>query len=180
MQKSNLAVALVLSFISMTAVAQMTPPAPSADLKKLEYFAGNWTSEAAIPAGPWGAGGKFTASSTGELLKGGFFLVSRGDFSMPPELGGNGSVLAVFGYDSDKKSYAEDRFDSMGRHVVMSGSLSGDTWIWTGENSFNGMLIKSRLTMKVGSPNSYTSKYEISSDGGANWMTFWEGKATKK
>jgi hypothetical protein len=99
---------------------------------------------------------------------------------MPPELGGNGAALAVFGYDSDKKTYTEDRFVSVGRHVVLTGSLNGDTWTWAGENNYNGMTIKSRLTMKVASPSSYTSKYEVSSDGGANWMTFWEGKGTKK
>jgi hypothetical protein len=176
--KRNFICVLGLVLTTSAAIAQM--PTPSAELKKLDYFAGNWTNEATIPSGPWGAGGKFTASGPGEWLKGGFFLVNRGDFSMPPELGGNGTVLAVFGYDSDKKTYTEDRFDSLGRHVIMTGSLNGDTWTWAGENNYNGMTIKSRLTMKVVSPNSYTSKYEVSSDGGANWMTFWEGKGTKK
>ena len=180
MKKQLVIVALTVALTSLAAVAQMGPPAPSAELKKLDYFAGNWTSEATIPSGPWGAGGKFTASGAGEWLKGGFFLINRGDFSMPTELGGNGTALAVFGYDSDKKTYTEDRFDSLGRHVVMTGSLNGDTWTWAGENNYNGMAIKSRLTMKVVSPSSYTSKYEVSSDGGANWMTFWEGKGTKK
>jgi Protein of unknown function (DUF1579) len=180
MQKYKIAVVLLLAAMPITGVAQMVSPKPSAELKKLEYFTGNWTTDATITPGPWGAGGKFTASGTGELLKGGSFLVSRGDFSMPPELGGNGSALTVFGYDNDKKTYTEDRFDSLGRHVVMLGTLSGDTWTWTGENNYNGMLIKSRLTMKVVSPNSYASKYEVSSDAGTNWMTFWEGKGTKK
>ncbi len=42
------------------------------------------------------------------------------------------------------------------------------------------MTIQSRLIMKVTSPTSYTSKYEVSADGGTNWMLFWDGKATKK
>ena len=178
MKRNFIAVLGLVFATSVGALAQMNTPAP--ELKKLDYFVGNWSTEATVAPGPWGAGGKFTANGTGEWLKGGFFLVSRGDFSMPPELGGNGTALAVFGYDSDKKSYTEDRFDSLGRHVVLTGSLNGDTWTWAGENNYNGRAIKSRLTMKVASPSSYTSKYEVSSDGGANWMTFWEGKGTKK
>lgn len=173
------AVGAVLLFASVAAVAQMgSTPAP--ELKKLDYFAGNWTSEANITSGPWGTGGKFSDSVQGEWLKGGFFFVDHSDFSMPSELGGNGSSLAILGYDTEKKVYTEQRFDSTGRHVVMTGTLDGDTWTWTGENDYNGMLIKSRMIIKTVSPTSYTSKYELSADGGANWMSFSDGKATKK
>lgn len=178
--RTRFALIVVLAFTSLSALAQMGPPTPSPELKKLDYFAGDWSVEAAIPSGPWGAGGKFTSHTSGEWLQGNFFLISRGEFSMPAELGGNGTALAIFGYDSDKKTYTQERFDSQGRHVVIAGALDGDTWTWTGENSYNGMTIKSRMMIKVASPNSYTSKYEVSADGGANWMTFWEGKATKK
>lgn len=178
--KKHAMVIAVLGLMSLIAFAQTGVPTPSAELKKLDYFTGNWTIEATIPPGPWGNGGKFTSGGDAEWLKGGFFLVSRADFSMPPELGGNGNGLAVFGYDPDKKMYTEDRFDSLGHHAVMAGSLNGDTWTWTGENNYGGMTIKTRLTMKVTSPKSYTSKYDVSADNGTNWMTFWEGTATKK
>lgn len=113
-------------------------------------------------------------------MKGGFFLIDHSDFSMPPELGGSATSLTVLGYDTEKKVYTEQRFDSTGRHVTMTGTLDGDTWTWTGENDYNGMLIKSRFTIKTISPTSYTTKYEVSADGGANWMPFWDGKASKK
>ena len=178
MKKQMIAAGAIVVLASIAAVAQMATPAP--EIKKLDYFTGNWTIDATIPSGPWGAGGKFTSTGANEWLKGGFFVISRGDFSMPPELGGNGSGVAIFGYDADKKVYTEDRFDSSGKHVTMTATLNGDTWTWSGENSYSGMAIKQRLTMKVTSPTSYTSKYEVSADGGASWMTFWEGKATKK
>lgn len=166
--------------LAAAAAAQTAAPSPAPELKKLDYFTGNWTTDATVSSGPWGAGGKFTSSGTGEWLKGGFFLISRGNFSMPAELGGDGAAIAIFGYDADKKAYTEDRFDSLGRHVVLTGTLNGDTWTWMGENNYNGMTIKSRMTIKAASPSSYTSKYEVSADGGANWMPFWEGKGTKK
>jgi hypothetical protein len=112
--------------------------------------------------------------------EGSFFLVVHAAFVIPAELGGNGSALAVFAYDNDKKIYTEDRFDSQGRHSMMTGTVTGDTWTWTGENDYGGTIIKSRITMKILSPKSYTSTYEVSADRGATWMPFWEGKATKK
>jgi len=41
------------------------------------------------------------------------------------------------------------------------------------------MTIQGRLTLKMVSPTSYTTKYEVSADGGSTWLAFWEGKATK-
>ncbi len=177
---TKIALALTLMLTSLAAVAQMGQPIPAPELKKLDYFTGHWTSEASIASGPWGAGGKFTDAVNGEWMKGDFFLLSHSDFSLPPELGGAGDSLAVLGYDPDKKMYTEERFDSTGRHVVTTGALNGDTWTWTGSSNYNGMTIQSRMTIKVVSPTSYTSKYEVSADGGANWMPFWDGKATKK
>jgi hypothetical protein len=167
-------------FCSLVAAAQIAQPAPAPELKKLDYFAGTWASEATIQPGPWGAGGKFTDNVSAEWMKGNFFLVIHSDFSMPADMGGAGSGVAIIGYDPDKKVYTEDRFESSGRHVVVSGTLNGDTWTWTGANDYNGMTIQSRLTLKMISPTSYTSKFEISADGGANWMPFWDGKGTKK
>ncbi len=171
---------IIFTFLAAVASAQMAPPSPAAELKKLDYFAGTWTSEATIPQGPWGNGGKFTDSVKSEWMKGEFYLVSHAEFSLPAELGSTGTALAVLWYDADNKTYREERFDSTGRHVVMTGTLSGDTLTWTGENDYHGMAIQSRLTIKMNSPTSYTSKYEVSSDGGSNYLTFWEGKATKK
>lgn len=168
------------AFLAVVASAQMTPPTPAPELKKLDYFTGTWTSEATIVPGPWGSGGKFTDSVKAEWMKGDFFLLSHSDFSMPEEMGGAGESLAVLWYDADKKTYQEERFDSNGRHVAATGTLNGDTLTWTGEHNYGGMTIQSRLAIKMVSPTSFTSKYEVSADSGATWLPFWEGKATKK
>ena len=157
------------------------PPSPAPELKKLDYFVGNWTTEATVVSGPWGKGGKFSDSDSGMWMKGGFYLLNHSDFSLPPNLGGSGTSLAIMGYDADRKVYTEERFDSLGRHVVMTGTLNGDTLTWTGENNYNGMQIESRFTFKMISSSSYTVKYEVSADGGTTWLPFWhDGKATKK
>ncbi len=176
---TTMAFGLVLVLSSLAAVAQMSQPTPAPELKKLDYFVGNWSSEATVVPGPWGAGGKFSDTVTSEWMKGNFYVVGHSDFSLPPELGGTGTDLTILGYDEDKKQYTEERFDSNGRHVITTGTLNGDTWTWTGQSNYNGMTIQSRMTINVVSPTSYTSKYEISADGGATWMPFWDGKATK-
>jgi Protein of unknown function (DUF1579) len=162
-----------------TAYAQETP-APGSEVGKLSYFAGNWTSDATIAPGPWGAGGKFTDTAQVEWMKGNFFLVDHSDFSMPAELGGSGTSMQVIGYDSETGNYTEERFDSAGHHVSLTGKLAGSTWTWTGNANYGGMPMQVRFTITVVSPTSYTSKYEISADGGTTWMPFWEGKATKQ
>ena len=178
--KTKIALGLFIAFSAAGVWAQMSPPTPAPELKKLDYFAGSWTSEATVAPGPWGPGGKFSDTVNAEWMKGDFFLVSHSDFSLPLELGGSGASLSILGYDTDKGTYTNERFDSRGRHVVATGTLKGDTWTWTGENNYGGMTIQTRFTMKMISPTSYTSKYEVSSDGGASWLPFWEGKATKK
>ena len=180
MQRNAFALGWIVVLMSAVAVAQMAPPTPAPELKKLDFFTGNWTTEATIGPGPWGAGGKFTVTATADWMKGGFFVVGHSDFSLPPELGGSGNRLAVMGYDPDKKVYTVEEFASDGRHEIMTGTLNGDTWTWTGEANYGGMTIQRRLTEKVTSPTSYTTKYEVSADGGANWMPFWDGKGNKK
>lgn len=174
--KAILFSALVL--FSASAWAQM-PDKPGAEVKKLDYFVGTWSVDAAIPQGPWGAGGKFSSTDTKEWMPGSFFVESHADFKMPPELGGDGKATSFIGYDTDENVYTHDSFNSQGRREVSKGTASGDTWTWTSMQTYSGQEIKQKMTMKVLSPASYTVKLEISIDG-TTWMTFMEGKATKK
>jgi hypothetical protein len=179
MKKRSIVIRLILGVMLLTALAQMGPPTPAPKLQKLDYFGGNWSIEATIAPGP-GQRRKIHFKGDRRVDEGEFFLVRHSDFSLPAEMGGAGRSLGVMGYDADNKVYTQQGFDSKGRHVVMTGTLNGDTWTWTGENNYGGTMIKSRLTPKITSPTSSTSKYEVSADGGATWMPFWEGKATKK
>jgi uncharacterized protein DUF1579 len=168
----------ILLLIAVSAWAQM-PSAPGPEVKKLDYFAGTWTTECTIGQGPWGAGGKFSATHTNEWMSGNFFLQGHSDFKMPPELGGDGKGLAIMGYDTDQNVYTYDTFNSQGRRQSSKGTVSGDTWTWTSSANYGGQDIQQKMTMKVLSPSSYTVKMEVSMDG-KDWMTFMDGKATKK
>ena len=174
--KATLASTLLL--LTVSAWGQMAPK-PGAEVKKLDYFAGAWTTEGTVAQGPWGAGGKFSSTETEEWMPGEFFVQGHGDFKMPPEIGGEGKSVSFLGYDTDANVYTRDEFNSQGRHSSFTGTISGDTWTWTGSQTFGGQEVKQKLTMKIVSPASYTMKFEVSIDG-TNWMTFMEGKATKK
>lgn len=167
-----------LLLIAVSAWAQM-PSTPGPEVKKLDYFVGTWTTECTIAQGPWGAGGKFTATDTSEWMSGNFFVQGHSDFKMPPELGGDGKEISVIGYDTDQNVYTYDAFNSQGHRQSSKGTVSGDTWIWTSSANYGGQDIQQKMTMKILSPASYTLKLEVSMDG-KNWMTFMDGKATKK
>lgn len=159
--------------------AQMTPPKPGPEVKKLDYFVGTWTTEGTIAAGPWGQGGKFSGTDTMEWMPGNFFLEGHSDYKMPPELGGDGKAVSFMGYDENQNAYTYNEFNSQGRRETSKGSVSGDTWTWTSSQNYGGQEIQQKMTIKIVSPTSHTMKFEVSTDG-TNWMAFMDAKVTKK
>jgi hypothetical protein len=98
---------------------------------------------------------------------------------MPPEVGGDGRAVGFMGYDTDSNTYTFDQFNSQGRRENSKGTVSGDTWTWTSSANYGGQDIQQKMTIKTMSPTSYSLKFEISMDG-KDWITFMDGKATKK
>jgi hypothetical protein len=99
---------------------------------------------------------------------------------MPPDLGGDGEEIFIMGFDAGQNIYTFDAFSSQGQHQISRGTVSGDTWIWTSQAPQTDQKTKQqKMTMKILSPASYSLKFELSTDG-ETWMTFMEGKATKK
>ena len=176
----NRRIALIpfLILMAVSAWAQMGG-SPGSEVKKLEYFVGAWTTEGTIAQGPWGMGGKFTATGTSEWMPGNFFVQSHSESKMPPEIGGDSQAVLIMGYDTQQNVYTSDRFSSVGQHESSKGMLSGDTWTWTSSANYGGIDIQQKMTIKQLSPTSYTVKFEISMDG-KTWMPFMDAKATKK
>ncbi len=154
---------------------QMPKPAP--ELRKLEYFAGNWTWEGDMKPGPMGPGGKMIMTEDNKWMDGGFFLTMQSEFKSPAM--GSGSGMAYMGYDAGNKVYTYDEFNSMGESQHSTGTVDGDTWTWIGEQHLGGHTMKTRFIMKALSATSYTFQFEMSPDG-SNWSTVMDGKATKE
>jgi hypothetical protein len=174
--KRSFAIVTCILLISAIAFAQMGPPKPAPELKKLDYFSGSWTSTGEAKPGPMGPGGKFSESGKGEWMDGDFFLVINSNFKGGAM--GDAKGVAYMGYDPEEKVYTYDAFSSAGEAIHAKGTLDGDTWSWNNDFKMGGQTIKSRYTMKVVSPTEYTFKFDMSPDG-TKWDTGMEGKATK-
>jgi hypothetical protein len=151
-------------------------PKPGPETKKLEVFAGKWKGESELKPGPWGPGGKMTMDQECTWFQGGFQLVCResSDGAM-----GKMKSEAVLGWNGEEKLYKYQGFDSMGMMGAATGTVSGNTWSWSGEDKMGGKLIRSRYTVVVTSPTAQTFKWETSEDG-KTWTTSAEGKSTKQ
>src|SRR5579884_3401646 len=150
----------VLSLAS-SLLAQMQAPPPGPEVKKLDYFAGDWKSDADMKPDPMMPnGGKVTGTDHFEWMKGGYFLVGHTDFKMSNQ---SGAEMSVLGYDPKEKVYTYNAFNSMGQNESSKGTVNGDTWTWTGDADMGGgQVMKGRFTMKIVSPTVYTYAYDIS------------------
>lgn len=177
MKPKIVTIAIASLLFAAAVYAQMQPPTPAPELKKLDYFAGNWTIEADMKPSPFGPGGKTTSADHTEWMQGNFFMIIHSKFSSKSM--GSGVEYAVIGYDSNKKQYTYESFNSMGEHEVATGTPDADSKVWTWSSAPDSPGPKWRYTETVLSPASYTLKFEMSPDGNT-WSSVMEGKATKQ
>jgi len=150
-------------------------PKPGPEHQRLHYYVGEWKSEGAMKPSAYGPGGKSTGINHNRML-GDFFLVLEAEGAGPM---GPVKEVAVIGYDSNRKTYTYDLFNSRGEHGTARATVSGDTWTWLiPDADLGGKKVKGRFTLKEVSPTEYTYQYDTSVDGGA-WTNALEGKATK-
>lgn len=156
-------------FVSAVVLAQAPQRVlqPGAEVKRLDIFVGNKTSEGTMTLGT--VRGTFTAHDRATWIAGGFFVENHSEFTTPF---GPGTLVEIMGYDSTRRVYTHDSFSSAGRHISSTGTVEGDTWRWVGTDG------RSRHTVHV--LTSTTSRFttEISQDG-TTWTVLSEGTTTK-
>jgi hypothetical protein len=181
MRHLKLAILATAGLLTAAAAAQaqekkMEMPKPGTEVKKLDYFVGNWTSEGEMKPGPWGAGGKMTGDDKCSWMEGGWFVVCHSDGKSPM---GRMTGIGVMGYDAARKTYTWNGFNNMGENEKAEGTVAGKTWTYTNESMMGGKPMKGRYTITETSATSYDFKMEGSEDG-KTWNTLMEGKVTKK
>ena len=174
--KSIALISLVWLALATAVLAQMEPPKPGPEHKKLDVLAGSWTLEGDVKPNPMGPGGKMSETEKCEWMEGNFFLVCHVDFKSASM--GNGSGMGVIGYSADEKAYTYREFNSWGESMDSKGSIDGDIWTWTSDEKMGNTTVKGRFTMKMTSATAYDFTYETSADG-TKWTTVVDGKATK-
>lgn len=152
------------------------PPAPGPETKKLDVFAGKWKGEGELKPGPWGPGGKMASESECSWFEGKFQIVCRENASGPP---GKIKSEFVLGWSPEEKVYKYMGYDSSGMMSWATGTVSGNTWSWTGSDKMGGKLIHSKYTITLTSPTAQAFTWETSEDG-KTWSTAAEGKSTKQ
>jgi hypothetical protein len=170
--------AIAIAVLLLIATASTQPPAakPGLEHKKLDYFVGNWTTEADVKPGPMGPGGKMTVKEDAKWMDGGFFVVIHS--AVKGGAMGDSTGVAYMGYDPEERVYTYDAFNSKGEVVHAKGHVDGDTWSWANDMKMGGQSLKGRYTTKILSPTSYTYKFEMSPDG-TTWNVVMDGKQTK-
>jgi hypothetical protein len=153
------------------------PPQPGPAQAKLAVFAGRWTMESETKPGPMGPGGKMTGSDTCEWFTGGFHLVCRNESRGPM---GEMKGLGILGYDSERQRYTYYGIDNsgFGSSDMAYGQVTGDTWNWESESMMGGKPVKSRYSIKLLTPDSYSFQLDMSIDGGP-WTTAIVGTETR-
>src|SRR5271155_3975667 len=166
----------ILAVIVITVAAAQNPPVPkpSPELKRLEYWVGNWTTEFEFKTGS-GPAGKIIGKVHEEWLPGGYFVVSRAEWTGAM---GSSTELSVMGYNADEKVYTNYDFNGAGIATHSQGPLNGDTWTLVGTSKMGDKKVTNRFTVKEVSPTLCTFKYEMQPEGG-DWVTVMEGKSTK-
>ena len=148
-------------------------PQPAPELKEINFLAGTWKTEADVKPSPMGPGGKMTSVDRYEWQKGNFFLIGNVAYKSTM---GDGVELFVMGYDTAKKAFTYDAFNSSGERIAGRGVKNGDTIVWTDTGD---VPFKWRYIEKIVSPTSMSIKFEASQDG-STWNTIMEGKSTKQ
>ena len=167
-------VILTIACWSAVAFAQgERTPKPAPELKEINFLAGTWKTEADVKPSPMGPGGKMESTDHYEWQKGDFFLLGHVTYKSAL---GDGVELFVMGYDSVKKAFTYDAFNSSGERIRGKGSKTGNTIVWTATDD---APFKWRYTEKISSPTSLSIKFEASPDG-SSWSTIMEGKSAKQ
>jgi Protein of unknown function (DUF1579) len=169
-------IVLMVRMLAAIGMAQMEPPKPGPELKKLDVFVGSWTLQATMKPGAMGPGGSVTEDEKCEWMQGNFYLVCNSDYKSSM---GDGVGLSVLGYSTDDRVYTYREFNSFGEFDDSKGTLEGNTWTWSSTEKMGGMTMLGKFIIQMTSPTSYNFAFDMSPDG-AKWDTVMEGKAAKK
>jgi hypothetical protein len=167
---------LLVGIVCITCAFAQGPPKPAPEVQKIGYFVGNWSTEGDMKAGPMGPGGKVTIQEDGKWMDGNFFVLFHSSFKSTM---GDGTGIAVMGYDTQENVYTYDEYNSVGEANHFKGTVEGDTWTWISEIKMGPQTVKGKFTQKILSPTSYSFKFEMSMDG-TTWNLIMDGKTAKK
>lgn len=171
-------VCLALALLNaMSAVAQNRPqpPRPDPELKKQDFFVGNWTLEGKSVASSLGPGGQtFKSTESLEWMPGGFFLLAHSYAE------GKLAELTIIGYDPEEKAFTHTSYNSTaGKIERWRGTAEDGFWTWTRDATIAGKPGQVRLSIRRTSPHSYAFVEEVKTADRGDWSPVAEGTGTR-
>ena len=151
------------------------PPKPTAEHKKLDWFAGTWSGKGEAKPSPMMPGGPMTWTEKCEWFEGGFSLVCRSEGKGPA---GPMKGLSVIGYNPEKKVYTFYGVDNSGWSGLSEGTTDGKKWTYTSTETMGGQTMQGRFTLTPVSDKKMTFVWEMSQDG-KTWTSLMTGESTK-
>lgn len=169
----------ILAAVCQVVVEAQTAPKPGPEHKRLEVWAGSWSTQGEVkPGNAYGvAAGKFMRTDRFQWVGDGFFLQLNREIKDPA---GEVRHLSMIGYDPVARKYTWAWFDlASGASASFTMTNNGNTWITTGGGTSRaGKPFQERCTSSFASPVLATFQCETSADG-KTWSPAIEGKATK-
>ena len=178
MRRPAALLAFVIAFTlcaTVTRAQTPTAPKPGPEVKKLAIMVGKFTNEGEMKAGAMGPNSpaqKATGTDDCRWTAGGFGVLCNSTVDMA---GMKATEVAIVYYDPASKMYHYHSVDSAGDVDNATGSVSGDTWTWTGESIQGGKSMHSRFTMKANSKDSFDYTVDTG-DSESSMTTVMTGK----
>jgi hypothetical protein len=175
MKRTSFVIGVLLVCAAVLSGQAPPAPKPGPEHQRLGVFVGNWAFTGEMKPGPMGPGGKMTGTDRIQWLPGNFFLERRFEGKGPM---GQMSGLEILGYDAAKKAYSYTIVDSMGAMGSGTGTVSGDTWNFTGTMNMGGKSMQERCTLVGTGSASMKINCDMSTDG-KSWAPTFAGSITK-
>lgn len=134
------------------AVCAVTQPSPSEARARLGVLVGSWTL----------SGMEDSYSETCEWYHDSSFVVCNSEEKRPQ---GVAKSVSILGYSEHSGMYTYYSFDSLGGSRSLNGFQRGEEWVFTGERSIRGEMVRYQVSMKP-TPSGFAFREERSANGG--------------
>jgi hypothetical protein len=174
MKRTLIAVGVMV--VLLVGVLHAQAPKPYPELKKLEPFVGQWSSEGESKATPIGKAGKFSSTATINWILGGFFLHWQFSGKTPD---GEFKGIEVDSYDPKNKIFRAQWWNEDGSITTGTYTPRGNVIEFFGKVVTTDKQYDMRQAYTFSADGmSYTYRDEVSMDG-KTWILGTEGKGTK-
>lgn len=172
MNTSRAIAALTIALLTSVplAQAQTVTTSPPPELRKLDYFAGTWSTRTQLLAPSGAVALTLTGFDRVRWVLGGFFLAIDSQQSSPRATAASTTYI---GYNTLSKVYIIDLFTDRGIAEHALGTFDGTTWTWISVEKHV------RITMHITSPSSYDYTVELLPPGASSFVTVSQSKRTR-